>query len=215
MRASARILTHMAALQALAIVAYPFAVYFALGVASPRAIGLATLALLALRLALVSPGRFAAVARVFAPVAIVFGSASLAAAIWGDVRALLLAPALFNGAMLAVFAVSLARPQTAIERLARAQVGELPADEVAYCRRVTVVWCGFFAANGALCAGLALFGSREAWAAYTGAIAYVLLGALFAGEYIYRHWRFRRYRGGPADWLLRRVFPPREGSLGQ
>jgi uncharacterized membrane protein len=207
-RASPRILTQMAVLQALAIAAYPFAVYFALGVASPRAIGIATLALLALRLALVAPRRFGAVARVFAPVAIVFGSASLAAAVWGDARALLLAPALFNLAMLAVFAASLARRETAIERLARAQVGDLPADEVAYCRRVTVIWCGFFAANGAVCAALALWAARETWAEYTGAVAYVLLGALFAGEYVYRHWRFRRYRGGPADWLLRRLFPP-------
>ena len=212
-RGPPRILTHVAALQALAVVAYPFAVYFALGIASPRAIGLATLALLALRLALVSPGRFTAVARVFAPVALVFGSASLAAAIWGDARALLLAPALFNAAMLAVFAASLARPQSAIERLARAQVGELPPDEIAYCRRVTQVWCLFFAANGAVCAALALWGARETWAAYTGGLAYVLLGALFATEYVYRHWRFRRYRGGPWDRPLRRLFPPREESV--
>ncbi|HTO07112.1 MAG TPA: septation protein IspZ [Myxococcota bacterium] len=204
----------MAALQALAIVLYPFAVYFALGRASPRSIGLFTLGLLLLRLALVSRQRLAATARVFAPVAVVFGSASLAAALWGDARALLLAPAVFNAAMFGVFAVSLGRPQSAIERLARAQVGELPADEVAYCRRVTAVWCAFFVLNGAVCAALALWASREAWAAYTGALAYAFLGALFAGEYVYRHWRFRRYRGGPADGLLRRLFPPREGSLG-
>jgi uncharacterized membrane protein len=202
-------LTHVAALQALAIVAYPFAVYFALGVASPRVVGLATLALLALRLALVSPGKLAAVARVFAPVALVFGSASLAAVVWGDARALLLAPALFNAAMLAVFAISLARSQSAIERLARAQVGELSPEEVTYCRRVTKVWCFFFAANGIVCAALALWASRETWAAYTGGLAYVMLGTLFATEYVYRHWRFRRYHGAPTDAVLKRFFPPR------
>jgi uncharacterized membrane protein len=210
--ASGPILTHVATLQALAIVAYPFAVYFALGVVSPRVVGLATLALLALRLALVGPRKLAAVARVFAPVALVFGAASLAAVVEGDARALLLAPALFNFTMLAVFAASLGRPQSAIERLARAQVADLPPDEVAYCRRVTAVWCVFFAANGSLCAAFALWATRETWAAYTGALAYVLLGALFAGEYLYRHWRFRRYRGGPVDWLLRRLFPVRRES---
>jgi len=198
----------MAALQSIVLVAYPFAVYFALGVASPRVIGLVTLAFLGLRLAWLAPGRLAAVARVFGPAALVYGLTSLVAAVASDARALLLAPALFSFALLAVFASSLARSESAIEILARAQVGELPADEVPYCRSVTLVWCAFFALNGALSAGLALFGSRESWAVWSGALSYALMGAVFAGEYVYRHWRFRRYRGGVADPLLRRLFPP-------
>lgn len=195
-------------LQSLALIAYPFAVYFALGVASPRVIGLCTLAFVGVRLALIAPGKLAAAARVFWPVALVFGASSAVAVVLGDARALLLAPALSSATLLGVFASSLARRETAIETLARAQVGELPEDEVAYCRRVTQVWCAFFALNGTIAAALALSGWREAWAVYTGAIAYLLLGALFAAEYVYRHWRFRRYRGGFADPILRRLFPP-------
>jgi uncharacterized membrane protein len=74
---------------------------------------------------------------------------------------------------------------------------------------VTAVWCAFFVANGAISLELALAGSRASWALYTGVIAYVCLGALFAAEYVYRHWRFRRYVGAPTDTLLRRFFPPR------
>ena len=34
------------------------------------------------------------------------------------------------------------------------------------------------------------------------------MGLLFATEFVYRHWRFRRYVGLPTDPLLRRLFPP-------
>jgi len=202
-------LGEMAALQTLLVVAYPAAVYFALGFASPRAISLCTLGLLAARLLLVAPARLLAFARVFAPVAVTFAAASLAAFVWNDALGLLLAPALFNLALLVVFAASFARAETVVEALARAQVGDLSDEERSYCRRVNAVWCVFFAANGTVCAVLALDASRESWALYTGVIAYLALGALVAAEYVYRHWRFRRYVGAPTDSLLRRLFPPR------
>jgi hypothetical protein len=49
----------------------------------------------------------------------------------------------------------------------------------------------------------------ERWALFTGLISYILIGTLFAGEYLYRHWRFRRFVGGFADPLLKWIFPPR------
>jgi uncharacterized membrane protein len=199
----------VAALQLLLIVAFPVAVYFALGVTSPRAIALCTLALLALRFLAGSRARMVAFARVFAPGALAFAATNGLALATNHPLALLLAPALWNFAMLGAFALSLARSESAIEILARAQVGELPADEVPYCRRVTLVWCAFFAANGAISAALALGGSRASWAVYNGALAYAGLGVLFAAEYLYRHWRFRRYVGAPTDALLRRLFPPK------
>ncbi len=202
-------LGRMAVLQALVVVAYPVTVYFALGVASPRAVALCTLALLAARLAVISPERLAAFARVFAPIAVAYAATSLASLVWDDPLGLLLAPAVFDFALLAVFAASFAQRETVVEALARAQVGTLGAEEHAYCRRVTAVWCVFFFANGAVSGFLALAGSRESWALYTGVIAYLCMGALFAAEYVYRHWRFRRYVGAPTDTLLRRLFPPR------
>ena len=199
----------MAALQTLALLAYPLFVYLALRVASPRMVALGTLALLAARLAFLAPARFAATARAFAPAAIALGLASLVSLVWNDPRSLLLAPTLASLGLLAAFASSFLADETTVERLARAQVGDLDADERRYCRRVTGLWCAFFAANAAVSAALALSATREAWALYTGFIAYLLVGALFAAEYLYRHWRFRRYVGAATDPLLRRIFPPR------
>ena len=196
-------------LQTLALLAYPLFVYLALQVASPRIVALGTLVLLALRLAFIAPARFAATARAFAPAGIALGLASLVSLVWNDPRSLLLAPTVASLGLLAAFAASFLAQETTVERLARAQVGELDADERRYCRRVTGLWCAFFAANAAVSATLALAATREAWALYTGFIAYLLVGALFAAEYLYRHWRFRRYVGAATDPFLRRIFPPR------
>ena len=106
------------------------------------------------------------------------------------------------------FASSFAARETLIEALALAQVGTLSTTERAYCRRVTALWCAFLLANTGVITWLALAGTRELWALYTGLVAYVLLGLLFAAEFVYRHWRFRRYVGLPTDALLRRLFPP-------
>jgi uncharacterized membrane protein len=61
---------------------------------------------------------------------------------------------------------------------------------VRYTFRITQIWCAFFLINGTLAAYTALFTSRAAWALYNGLIAYLLMGALFAGEWLYRRWRF-------------------------
>jgi uncharacterized membrane protein len=198
-----------AALQTLLLLGYPLLVYLALGFASPRLVAVFTLALVAARLAFASPGRTLVWARAFAPIAVAFALPSLVALALGDAVSLLLAPALFNLAMLAVFAASFAARESVVEGLARAQVGELSPAERGYCRRVTFLWCCFFAINGAACAYVALGASRATWALYTGIVAYALMGALFAAEYVYRHWRFRRYTGAATDALLRRIFPPR------
>lgn len=95
-------------------------------------------------------------------------------------------PVLVNLMMLAVFGGSLFAGQTVIEKLARLQQPDLPEKAVRYTRRVTQVWCVFFIINGTLAALLAQLGRYDWWAVYTGVIAYVLMGMLFAGEWLYR-----------------------------
>lgn len=95
-------------------------------------------------------------------------------------------PVLVNLMMLAVFGGSLFAGQTVIERLARLQQPDLPEKAVRYTRRVTQVWGVFFIINGTLAALLARLGRYDWWAVYTGVIAYVLMGMLFAGEWLYR-----------------------------
>lgn len=104
-------------------------------------------------------------------------------------------PVFVNAALLSAFVYSLIVPPSMVERLARLREPELPVAAIAYTRRVTQVWCGFFAVNGAIALITALWASAAVWTLYNGFIAYLLMGLLFAGEYGMR-WRFRlRHHG--------------------
>ncbi|MGH0035904.1 MAG: hypothetical protein ACQGVK_12835 [Myxococcota bacterium] len=198
----------MAVLQVLFAIAYPLVIYLALGRLTPREIGFGLAALLVLRLWLLSPETLKAATRAFwVPVAAV--AAVVAATVaWNHPLGLLLTPAGINLALLVTFGHSLSADRTMVERFARLQVDHLSPAELDYCRSVTRLWCGFFLANGAIALALALTGSLAAWALYTGFISYLAMGVLFTAEYLYRHWRFRRYVGAFTDPVLRRIFPP-------
>lgn len=108
-------------------------------------------------------------------------------AVWANViLPLKLYPVLVNGALLGVFAYSLVFPPSVVERLARMREPDLPAPAIRYTRRVTQIWCGFFAANGTMAMVTALWSSPGVWWVYNGLIAYLLMGILFAGEYCVR-----------------------------
>ena len=171
-----------------ATLAYPFGVYLGLAHVRPQwlALALGTVALLR-----------AVVARTAFWWATAGGALVLAAAgaVGDSVLPLKLYPLLVNGAMLAVFAASLVHPPSAIERLARLAEPDLPPEGVAYTRRVTQVWCGFFVLNGAASLATALWASDATWALYNGFVSYVLMGLLFAGEWVVR--RRVRARAAP------------------
>ena len=97
-------------------------------------------------------------------------------------------PVWVNGLLLLLFGLSLTQKQSLIERLARLQHPGLPPEGVAYTRRVTQIWCGFFILNGSLAALLVLLEQYRWWALYTGIIAYILMGILMGGEFAYRKW---------------------------
>ena len=95
--------------------------------------------------------------------------------------------------MLALFAASLYRPPSLIERLARLREPDLPPEGVRYTRRVTQLWCLFFVLNGSVALYTALFTSLATWTLYNGFIAYLLMGTLFAVELLCRtHLRKRQ-----------------------
>src|SRR6185436_7648546 len=56
------------------------------------------------------------------------------------------------------------------------------------------IWCLFFALNGSTALLLALAAPLAWWTLYNGLIAYLLIGALFATEWILRRRRFRTAR---------------------
>jgi uncharacterized membrane protein len=100
-------------------------------------------------------------------------------------------PVLVNAVMLGIFGYSLMFPPSIVERFARIRNPDLPTQAVHYTRRVTQVWCIFFSVNGAIAFVTALWASSAIWTFYNGLIAYLIMGLLFAGEYLVR-WRFQR-----------------------
>jgi uncharacterized membrane protein len=168
--------------------AYPLVVWLALGHVGPRwiALGLAGLALAR-----------AAVARDRLWLAVAIAVAVLAAAsAWLDGwLPLKLYPVVVNLALLGAFAASLRRGPSAIERLARLREPALPPAAVAYTRRVTQVWCAFFAVNAAVSAATALWADAAGWALYNGLLAYVAMGVLMGGEWLVRRHVRARHAG--------------------
>ncbi|MBR7063819.1 MAG: AMP-binding protein, partial [Treponema sp.] len=55
-----------------------------------------------------------------------------------------------------------------------------------YCKKVTIAWCVFFILNGSTAAFTAFFCSDKVWAIYSGGISYILMGLMFAVEFIIR-----------------------------
>ncbi|UJF23663.1 hypothetical protein L0B52_04710 [Suttonella sp. R2A3] len=95
-------------------------------------------------------------------------------------------PLLVNTAMLVIFAASLCHPPSVIERLARIKEADLPAAAVRYTRRITQMWCAFFVCNGLMIIVLMWLNRPSWWTLYTGVIAYILMGILFIGEWLFR-----------------------------
>ena len=174
----------LAALLLVVSLAYPVVVYLALGHVSPRWIAL-LLVVLALARAWVTRESFWLGA---AALATLLAAASFLGDFWGPLK---LYPALVNGVMFALFAMSLWRGPSVVERLARLRETNFPPAAIAYTRRVTQVWCGFFVVNGLIAAATAIWASAGAWALYNGLLSYAAMGALMGGEWLVR----RRVRG--------------------
>ncbi len=165
---------------------YPFVVFFSLDVVEPRVLGLLLLLLLVLR-------HFDRAQRFLRSLgwtsyAVLAALAALAVGVMAtnSEQLLRLYPAAINLGMLLLFGLSLRQPPSMIERFARLHQPQLTPADIRYTRQVTRIWCLFFVANGALAAYTAVLGSRELWVLYNGLIAYVLIGALLGGEWIYR-----------------------------
>ena len=132
-------------------------------------------------------GRFARTAlRVVGAVALVWLLYCLKANVWFR-----LYPAIVVTIALAIFAFSLHGMPIA-ERFARCWGEQLDEKGVAYCRKATIAWVIFLSFHLAVTLATVFFASREVWAIYNGCIAYLLMGAMFLGEWLVR----RRVRRG-------------------
>ena len=114
----------------------------------------------------------------------------------GGPTAMLYYPVAVNALLLALFALSLLTPHSAVELLARLRHPDLDEHGVRYTRHVTAAWCIFFILNGALALLTCLHGDLQVWAIYNGVLAYILIGVMFAAEYLVRRSVLERRRGG-------------------
>lgn len=94
-----------------------------------------------------------------------------------------------------------------IEHFARMMKPELGAPQIAHCRRWTLIWGIYLVALAAVGLALARWATLSVWTVYVGVVSYVLVGALFAVEYLIRKIRFREYGRNPLDWVLGKLFP--------
>ncbi len=104
----------------------------------------------------------------------------------GKEYGLKLYPVMINVSLLALFGLSLFSSMPIVERMARLTDANLPPHAVIYTRRVTQVWCLFFAINGSISLFTVFAKNGDFWLLYNGVIAYVLIAIMMAGEWLIR-----------------------------
>ena len=124
-----------------------------------------------------------------------------------------LPPVVFNVALAVWFGRTLARgEEPMISWFARLVRGtEVPADLARYTRWSTVVWTAFFVSMAAASAALAVLATPHTWSVFTNGIDYILVGALFVGEYVFRRVRYAHHEHRPFADVVRTVV--RAGKL--
>jgi len=177
--------------------AYPVLVYSGLRWLEPRVVAVLLGSLLMLRFVLNRRRSRTVILRSSLSFPLVLlGLAYLLTFLFNEGRFFLFVPAMFSVALLVSFGRSLLRPPSMVELFARMKQPDMSTEKVSYCRCVTLLWVVFFLWNASVSTALALFAELETWTIYNGFIAYLLIGVLFVGEFIYRLYRFPDLRQG-------------------
>jgi uncharacterized membrane protein len=132
----------------------------------------------------------------------------------GDRTYLLLFPALINIYLAVIFAASVTTEKSIVERGARIVQPYLPPFTLAYCRKLTLCWSVFFAANSVWIARLC-FDAPEQWRSYTAVVYPAQVVLLSLVEFFVRKLWFRNYTEKPLDRLLASLFPPEANERGR
>lgn len=92
-----------------------------------------------------------------------------------------------------------------ITRVARAEHPDLPIEMARYTRTLTRAWslCFVFLFLGALLSAPVL--TLDSWSRWVHGLGYLVPTALFLGEYLYRHSRFRDHRHGSIPELILKI----------
>ncbi len=165
----------------LLLLGYPFAVYFGLNYLPAGSIAMVLCLFLILRLLIQKQQVKSMVLPVLVGIGLTAGSFIAKRHDW-----LLYYPVVINLSMLFLFGYSLKSGPSMIERLARLKEPDLPDEAIPYLQKVTLIWCGLFIFNGVVALYTANYSSLEIWTLYNGLIAYLLIGSLLGGEWLYR-----------------------------
>jgi uncharacterized membrane protein len=162
---------------------YPVAIYFLIGWVPAGLLLFVPLALIASRLAV---SRGTSMLRPFAPILLTVAILTLCLAVFDRPTAIKAYPILMSGGMALAFGRSLLTAPTLIETFASLRGPEITPDARAYMRKVTWAWFLFLSANTCLSALTLASGRLDLWTLYNGLVSYLLMGLLFAGEWLIR-----------------------------
>lgn len=121
---------------------------------------------------------------------------------WHQSFLLLYFPPIFMSlSMLILFASSLLPAQEPwITRLANLLYGELSPEVQQYTRKVTLLWCVFFAGMLVETIALSLFAPPALWSLFCNILNYGFIAIFFLLEYAYRRFHFRNHAIRPPQW---------------
>lgn len=170
-------------LLALLLITYPVAVYFGLQYVEPGVIA-AIFAVVFIIRHINSPRKRGTIPH--ANLVLITVLSLLAFSVFfNSALALKFYPVVMSLSFLAIFGYSLYKPPSVVEVIARLHE-ELDEQGIAYTRRVTKVWCGFFIINALIATGTIFHEDEQVWLLYNGFISYLLMGLLMAGEFAVR-----------------------------
>jgi uncharacterized membrane protein len=172
-------------------IAYPFLIYFGLHIVSPSILVTGLLCILALKFVFHCKGQLR---QLFAPVSWFAAGGVLLVVVISPVAGLKAYPVLMSLGWATLFGYSLIWPPTIIERIARLREPALPPSAIPYLRNVTLVWLGFLLVNAVFSTVTAICDDLDLWTLYNGLVSYIVMGALFAGEFVVRWFIRRRQR---------------------
>ncbi len=112
-------------------------------------------------------------------------------------------PVFISCFLLVTFCWSLRHPPCMIERYAMLFKQEFSEEEQSYLKKTTCLWMVFFIVNASITEVIILMGKLDWWALYAGLISYLIMGCLFAGEYIVRRVKFKEYHNHMLDRFIR------------
>ncbi|MGN1282033.1 MAG: hypothetical protein ACI4UM_09075 [Succinivibrio sp.] len=112
----------------------------------------------------------------------------IASELFSDLKIALYYPVFINFLFLMVFGISLFSKSSIITRLAMLsqKTEDLPPYVIRYTTAVSKIWCVFFLVNGFTAFLTVQYGDIGLWTLYNGLISYILMGLLFACEFIVR-----------------------------